>query len=253
MLIAGLGLAGLLLPGAQSAPSDPGQVVIDNAAEKLKRGKRGRVGPPGVPGPQGEKGIEGPPGRLGDQGATGSDAGAAVTKRFISINWENNNYSGKVRQNFVAPGIGEGYVKCRPPTGALDTGEQLIQFFPYDASTKQQPPKKWATTMWTLRAGGKDDADNPSRSRDTGIRTARIDRANQEGGFYESMNGTQVGTDPVSTGTFTGMISTEPFSPGTQPPAPTSFQLSWHWNFDTTNGEGSRRCFVAGVFVTEKG
>ncbi len=50
---------------------------------------------------------------------------------------------------------------------------------------------------------------------------------------------------------FTGMITTEPFSPDTAKPPATTFRITWHWDFGTGYDNPSGRCFMAGTFVTK--
>lgn len=256
-------LCALLLAGRGSEPSQIPSVDLEQTASKAKRGPQGPVGKKGERGEKGPRGIEGERGPAGNKGPKGDDAFANVQRQFISIAWQNGQFDGRDRQSFVAPGIGEGNIQCTPP-GSLagDSGIMRIRFFPYDKGTDSTPenpegtpPENWATTMWTMRAGGKDGPDAVDRSKTTVVRTARLDRGNQSSGFAESMNTAAVGYDPRSTGSFTGMITTEPFETSTTPPPPTSFQISWHWaDFEyiqNTGQQSDARCYVSGVFVTE--
>lgn len=213
-------------------------------AAKQAEGRRGPRGPEGPPGPDGPPGFAGPDGR---RGAPGLDAGPA--RRFIAIDWQNNSYAGRDAQSFDAPGIGRGEVRCTPPW-APDGGQEgkmRIQFWQSDGVL--QRPKKWATTMWVTRFGG--NADDLNRERRMVVKTNRI-RAidDNRSSFHEDMDTAPIGQyDPEGMGSFTGLITTEPFNDTTaaQPP-PVSFQLSWYWNF---RNRADARCYVTGSFVTE--
>lgn len=211
-------------------------------ASKQAEGRRGPRGPEGPPGPDGLPGFTGPDGK---RGAPGIDAGPA--RRFIAIDWQNNRYAGRDVQSFVAPGIGRGEVQCIPPW-APDGGQEgkmRIQFWQSDGVL--QKPKKWATTMWVTRFGG--NTDDLNRERRMVVKTNRI-RAidDNRSSFHEDMDTAPIGQyDPESMGSFTGLITTEPFNGTTaaQPP-PVSFQLSWYWNF---RSQSDARCYVTGSFV----
>ena len=100
--------------------------------------------------------------------------------------------------------------------------------------------------MWTARHGGNEDDANARKV--TVVRTARLDRPNQPD-FYESFStAPALHYDPESTGSMRGMITTEPWSEDTVQPPPTTFEVSWHWNFRNT---GAERCYVNATFVTD--
>ncbi len=253
LLVAGLGLALLLLGGGRGKP---GAVSLTNeAAASTARtgatGPRGRIGPAGPRGPRGPRGPEGLAGKTGEQGKPGADAPAEVVKQSVTIGWQNGDWKGNDEESFKAPGIGTGRIRCIPPNvGYGDSGVERIEFTPFEVGTKTAPPERWATTMWTARHGGNvDDADSPKV---TVVRTARLDRHNQKQ-FNESFNTAKVGYDPVSVGSMRGIITTEPWYPGTKTPAPTTFELSWHWSFqdapDATNSQN--RCYVSATFVSD--
>ncbi len=205
-------------------------------------GKRGPRGPRGHRGPQGPAGSQGPPG-----------VAAGPARQFIALDWQNGDYVGHDRQAFVAPGIGSGEVRCTPPNPSEPTGVQWIRFYPDDNGSAGVGPSRWATTMWTARSGGnigQHDGD-PSDAHASVVRTARLDRPNQASGFHESMNTQTVGYDVRSTGMFTGLITTEPFSAATAKPPSTSFRLTWHWNFGLGYDNPDGRCYVAATFVTK--
>ena len=215
LLLLGLLIAALLLPGGSSA--------CDGRADRRPHGfgrARRRRRPPRPGRPEGAEGRQGPgrrarPGRrdAGARGAAGADAPAEVIKQTINIGWQNDKWAGFESQRFTAPGIGSGKIVCSPPTAENSyTGEQLISFTPI-YNTRGTPgnvkPEKWATTMWTARHGGNEDDANAKNI--TVIRTARLDRGNQPD-FYESFStAPALHYDPESTGSMHGIITTEPW------------------------------------------
>jgi hypothetical protein len=245
LLATGVLLAGVLLAGGSEPARGPATVEVDPTAKQAKRGVRGRIGKPGPRGDRGDRGAPGATGPQGNRGPAGADA-PVVNRQLISIAWQNGNWQGRDRQRFVAPGIGEGSVRCTPPNAAEPTGVQWVRFMPYDNGTKTSPPKRWATTMWTERIGG--NVDDGKRASTNVTRTARLDRPNQVSGFHESMNTASSGHDPESIGSFDGLITTEPFKATTTPPPITTFRLSWHWNFRDSS---AARCYVTATFITE--
>ena len=223
-----------------------GSARADGHVQAKQLASEGERGPRGPEGRRGPRGAVGPDGAVGTRGASGKPAGA--DRQFISIAWQNGQYSGRDRQSFVAPGIGRGEVQCIPPfsaEGDAGDGRLRIQFFHDDGVDRL--PQKWATTMWVTRFGGNvDDAD---RARRSVVKTNRISSGDDNrSSFSESMDTAPIGQyDPESVGAFTGIITTEPFNFTTEQPPPTTFELSWHWNF---RNQGTSRCYVSGVFVT---
>ena len=246
--MAGLALAASLIPGGASAEPERLESIQLGASAKGGSLARGPIGRPGVRGQRGQRGRRGISGSVGRRGPAGTDAAAALDKQFVSIAWQNGDYSGKDLQEFVAPGIGEGHVRCTPPNPDEQDGVQWVRFRPYDRGGETTAPRRWATTMWTQRVGGNVDDANHQTTNVT--RTARLDRPNQNAGFFESLNTASQGYTPESIGSLQGLITTEPFDEGTSPPAPTSFRLSWHWNF---RDSASARCYISATFVTEAG
>jgi hypothetical protein len=249
LLAAALLIAALLLPGGSSASTPvPTVDLTASAVRQGAVGPRGPVGPKGPRGPKGPAGEKGPVGATGARGAAGASAPEEVTKQTINIGWQNDKWQNFESQKFTAPGIGTGKIVCSPPTAENQyTGEQLISFTPiYNTRNDPKPPEKWATTMWTARHGGNED-DTDARAR-TVVRTARLDRGNQPD-FYESFStAPALQYDPESTGSMHGIITTEPWKENTVQPPPTSFQLSWHWNFRNTSAD---RCYVSATFITD--
>ncbi len=240
-------LATLLLVAAAASASGGGigqRIDAVKAVAGKEVGRRGPRGPAGPPGPDGPQGFAGPDGR---RGAPGLDAGPS--RQFIAIDWQNGDWRGRSTQTFDAPGIGTGQVQCIPPgtgEGGVD-GKMRIQFWQSDGVLRR--PSKWATTMWVTRFGG--NADDLNRSRRMVVKTNRIKATDDNrSSFHESMDTAPIGQyDPESIGSFTGLITTEPFNDTTAPqPPPASFQLSWYWNFRNAS---SARCYVNGVFVSK--
>jgi len=236
-------LLSLILQGRGADPAT-GQIAEPASLETPLRGERGRRGPEG---PRGPRGGVGPDGAAGAAGPRGVAAGA--DRQFISIDWQNGQYAGRDRQAFVAPGIGRGEVQCIPPSspeGDAGDGRMRIQFFHADGVNRR--PERWATTMWVTRFGG--NVDDGDRHRRSDVKTNRISSTDDNrSSFSESMDTAPIGQhDPESVGAFTGVITTEPFNTTTEAqPPPTTFNLSWHWNF---RNAASSRCYVSGTFVT---
>ena len=261
LLAAVAALAVLLLAGngtGSAAAQQTVQLTAGETARVTARAAEGPVGPRGPigpAGPRGPKGVDsnvvGPPGAIGPRGLQGAEAPAQVKKQFVNIGWQGGDWDGKATQSFVAPGIGKGYLRCTPPTAQNQyTGDQLISFTPTYNTAGQigddVRPAKWATTMWTALHGGNED--NSEARFDTRLRTARLDRGNQPN-FYESFStAPALQYDPESTGSAHGIITTEPWAQSTTPPAPTTFQVSWHWNF---RNPGNERCYVNATFITD--
>ncbi len=268
MTLRGLLPALLLLVGLALVPalfakggggSDSVRLAAERGAQAVasagRRGPRGPVGPRGPRGPRGPKGEQGRAGPVGDGGPAGKDAAPALTKQSVTIGWQNGDWEGYQQQSFTAPGIGTGKIICKPPnTQPGDTsGTQVISFTPYKVGTKTQPPPDWATTMWTARRGGNED--DPAARERTVVRTARLDRHNQKN-FYEGFDtAPAMQYDPVSVGQMRGMITTEPWTSGKATPAPTTFTLAWHWNFqdDPNATDNHNRCYVTATFATDAG
>ncbi len=196
----------------------PSSSVADVRAKVAASGPRG---PRGFPGPKGPTGLRGLPGPTGPAAVTPS------LKQSISINWQNGfaNATGRDTQTFVVPHIGQGQVTCNQQT-------QWVWFKPYDQS--------YDVAMWTVKIQGNT----------TTVRTARHTLFTGNS-FFEGMNDTN-GTESEAQGSFLGIISQRgvigQWSGGPGPP-PTTFKLSWYWNF---NDATSARCFVAGSFISAR-
>ena len=180
-------------------------------------------------GPRGPRGFDGPRGDVGLPGVPGPGS----LRQDITINWQNGQSTGRDRETFVAPGIGEGEVVC-------NTQAQQVHFDPYDDSKD--------TTMWVTRAQDR----GYGAGTEVVVREAR--RAYNTGPlFNEGLNWQGYnggGTENAATGMFIGLISSrgDRTQPGGPETAPTSFRLTWHWNF----GDGNNRCYIAATFLTRR-
>jgi hypothetical protein len=216
LAVVGVGsFTGAVAIGRAMAPSSPSpRGVRAHAAAGAPRGPRGLPGPKGSTGP---KGVVGP---------TGPAAVTPSLRQNISINWEGSfdNATGRDSQTFVAPGIGFGRVTCSQDT-------QYVWFQPYDQTAD--------VAMWTAKF--QDD--------ETTVRTARH-TLYTGASFDEGMN--RYAGEPESEGSFIGIISqrgTIGQWSGGPGPAPTTFKLSWYWNFSNSSNP---YCFVAGSFVSAR-
>ena len=181
-------------------------------------------------GPRGYKGERGPRGERGPQG----ERGPGSFRQDITINWQNGQSTGRDRETFVAPGIGKGEVIC-------NTQAQQVIFEPYDQGKD--------TAMWITRVQDQ----GFGAGAEVVVRTARREQGTGDL-FNEGLNFQgydRGGTENEGTGMFTGLISSrgDRSSEGGPGSAPTSFRLTWHWNF----GDGSNRCYVAATFLTRYG
>lgn len=198
--------------------------------------------PRGATGPTGRTGRTGPKGPTGTQGAAGP--GVIVTP--ISINWQNNEPDGRSSVDFTAPGIGTGTITCTPNIEHVtDSGKQTIEFTPTDQDAD--------TTMGLVRV---DDHpftyyDDPARAAEKPIAVKFAHRERFTGPkFNEGFNLKAFSATYRAQGTMTGIISQRGKRGAIGGPvavAPTTFRLSWHWQFD----DGNPRCYVAGAFFKE--
>ena len=180
--------------------------------------------------------------------AAAGAAGAPIARQPISVNWRGNAWQGKATQGFVAPGIGEGDVTCRPPydNGPANRepgGTQWVQLFPSDSTGARTQ-----TVMWTTRSGGP-----PSDQGESVVRKAALLNPFYGPSFYEGMNTrSDRSVDPQSQGTFTGIVSARNKTTGPDVAPPTTFTLDWSWEFANL-GEGNpagNRCRVSGNLYT---
>lgn len=151
------------------------------------------------------------------------------------MNWQNGQSTGRDRESFVAPGIGEGEVIC-------NTDAQQLRFDPYDDNSD--------TAMWITRIQDQ----HFGKGTEVVVRTARRE-FNTGDTFNEGLNFqgySKGGTEVTADGTFVGLISTRGnryTEGGPSPAAPTSFRFTWHWHF----GDGNNRCYIAATFLTRQG
>jgi hypothetical protein len=220
-------------PAASQA--SPGAVAHASAKKRGRRGQRGKQGPTGARGPVGAQGPQG-------------KQGSPILRQPITIDWQNNQWTGNATQNFEIPGIGTGNVTCRPPydngsTNREPGGTEWIQVFPNDSTGSYSE-----TEMWTTRHGGP-----PQDANKSVVRTAKLLNLNYGASFYEGMNTKPDETvDPESQGMFTGIIVSRPKGGGADLAPPTTFVISWHWHFANLyeGGAAENRCYVSGNFYT---
>lgn len=172
-------------------------------------------------------------GFAGKAGQRGPGASGSY-RQDITINWQNGKSTGRDREAFYAPGIGRGEVVCNHET-------QWMRFFPYDHDKD--------TSMWILRVQDK----GFGAGTEVVVRTARRE-AGTGFDFNEGLNwkGHELGgRESDAQGMFVGLISSRGRrdSAGGPGPAPTSFRLTWHWNY----GDANNRCYVAATFLTRQG
>lgn len=140
----------------------------------------------------------------------------------MTINWQNGRQSAGDSADFAIPGIGEGELVC-------SRSAQWLRVFPIDQRDE--------VTMWLVR---QQDGTPPT------VRTARH---NQYTGpdFNEGLN--RYRGELVTSGSFIGLISSRGrwTSRGGPGPPPTSFHVSFNWNFARSS---SARCYVAAQFIT---
>ncbi len=207
---------GAVAIGRAMAPSSPSP-----SAPRATAAAAAPRGPRGFPGPKGPTGFR------GDRGPTGPAAVTPSLKQNIAINWQNGfaNAAGRDTQTFAVPNIGQGQVTCNQNT-------QWVWFKPYDQRSD--------VAMWTIKIQGNT----------TTVRTARHTLYTGPS-FYEGMNDVN-GTETEAQGSFIGIISQRglinQWSGGPGPP-PTTFKLSWYWNF---NDPTQARCYVAGSFISAR-
>jgi hypothetical protein len=176
----------------------------------------------------------------GPRGFTGPDGidAAGVLRQPISIAWQNDESAGADRESFQIPDIGRLEVRCSPEA-------QWLRLFPNNLGND--------VAMWTTRLQQPAARGEPVSGTEAVVRTARRgynypDPIFEGPDVTESMSVSLDGSDPKSTGSFIGQISTAGphTAPGGPGPRATTFQLGWHWNFE----DGANRCFVSGALVT---
>ncbi len=173
----------------------------------------------GARGPRGYRGERGYRGPRGPAGSAGTDG---LFDDTVTINWQNGRQSEDSSADFAIPGIGEGELVCTESA-------QWLRVFPIDQHDE--------VTMWLVR---QQDGLPPT------VRTARHDEYTGPD-FNEGLN--RYRGQLVTSGSFAGLISSRgPWAgPGGPGPAPTSFHVSFNWNF---THQASARCYVAAQFVT---
>lgn len=221
-------------PHAQAQPaasSKPTQKQLDRY-----RGSRGKKGERGT---RGSHGDEGPGGAAGPTGPSGTSA-PGITKQNVTINWQNGQDSGRNSAGFTVPGLGHGRIDCRHTTS--QDGSYMLAFTRDDHS-RNSSMWIWSEKTWVPSAGGGEQSVNAVRA---GRLTQYTDDTTNEGLNTQNIP-EPAGVEPESRGNFTGIIQPDEGS-GDGAPPPTTFRLSWHWNF----GDGNPRCFVAATFLTRR-
>jgi hypothetical protein len=155
-----------------------------------------------------------------------TSTGLSVQK--VVVDWHDGKWQGRDLGGFVAPGVGFGEVVCRPDA-------QQIQFYPASGG------RETAMMNWTYKDWG--------TYREKSLREALYTTGTGPE-FNEGLN--KFGpAEKTSTGSFEGVISDRgPIGgPGGGWPAPpTTFSLSWQWDF---TDPAAARCHVEAVFRTE--
>jgi hypothetical protein len=213
-------IAAVVMPIALSQGAQTSQVKLSKAQQRKRQAMRGRRGPQG---PRGFRGLTGP---TGPAGATGP-AGPSVQVHGATVNWQNNQWQGRSTAGFPIPGIGFGQIVCDPKS-------QQLQIYPFNSSHY--------ITVWYVReqtsSGG---VYGPT------LATDRFTPDHNQQFMNEGFNKFS-GPESTSTGSFHGIISDRgPGGVSGPGPAPTSFHVSFDWNFTDTN---TYRCFVAASFTT---
>jgi hypothetical protein len=190
------------------------------AVDGATRHATGAHGPRGLQGPRGEAGAEGQAGPVGARGPAGPDA-PRLDIQNVTVNWQNGQWQTNSTAGFPIPGIGLGQIVCSPDT-------QWLRVFPFDPSNE--------VTMWLIR---QQDGLPPT------VRTAR--HATGTGPDFNEGFNRYLGQQST-TGSFIGLISARGPAGSSGPgPAPTSFHLSFTWDFRDSS---TARCYVAASFAT---
>ncbi len=197
-----------------------GSVVARATGLDRARAAVAATGPRGAAGARGAPGPAGPVGPVGPAGPPARD----ILRQAVAVNWQNGRFQDRGAATFTAPGIGSGVVVCRPDT-------QWLRFFPSDAGA--DTAMSWTESEPGSRVG-----------QSTAVRTQYTGPD-----FYAGFN--DYAGQPSGMGSMQGIISsrlarTVDGGPG---PAPTSFRVTWYWNF----GDGHPRCYVAAQFVSAAG
>jgi hypothetical protein len=176
----------------------------------------------GLQGPRGARGPRGPRGLTGPRGARGAAGSSGPFDDSVTLNWQNGRSASRDSADFAIPGIGEGELEC-------SRSAQWLRVFPVNQRDE--------VTMWLVR------------QQDGLPATVRTDRHTKGTGpdFNEGMN--RYRGQLVTSGSFAGLISSRgPWTgPGGAGPPPTSFHVSFNWNF---THRASARCYVAAQFIT---
>jgi len=223
-IAASLGAAGS--PAGQTA-SAPRHLKLSRAQRQRRLALRGRRGP------RGPRGFAGPAGPAGITGPTGPARGRELVQN-ATVNWQNGQWQTDNTVGFPIPGIGVGQIVCTPPVNGVN-GTTWLRVYPFNHNDY--------VTMWVLRQQTSDgQASAPT------VRTAKYYPGAGIQDFNEGFNQYNLTTESTSTGAFQGLISDRgPYGSSGSSIAPTSFHLSFTWDFTDPN---TSRCYVAAKFVT---
>jgi len=150
-----------------------------------------------------------------------------LTQKVV-VDWAKGNWEGRQVGGFIAPGIGYGEIVCSPD-------QQWVRFYPSNSG------REAAMMTWTYKNWG-------SWS-EKALREAKYATGTGPD-FREGMN-KFTPAEKNSTGTFQGIISDRgPLDGpgGTSLAPPTTFDLSWVWDF---NSPRSSKCHVQATFRTQ--
>ena len=214
-------IAAVVMPIALSQGAQIAHVKLSKAQQRKRQHMRGQRGA------RGPRGLSGATGPQGPAGATGPAGAGSVQVHTATINWQNAQWQGRSTAGFPIPGIGIGQIVCDPKS-------QQLQIYPLNSSHY--------ITVWYVReqtsSGG---VYGPT------LATDRFTPDHNQLSMNEGFNKFS-GPESTSTGSFHGIISDRgPGGVSGPGPAPTTFHVSFDWNFTDAN---TYRCFVAVSFST---
>jgi len=162
-------------------------------------------------------------------GGTAAPPESGLVTQTAIVDWRGGDFKDRETRGFNLPGIGYGRLVCRP-------NAQYIRVYPSRLS------RETSMLNWTYRDWGKG---NESAIRED-LKTKFTGRS-----FAEGLN--KFGPlEKTSTGQFDGIVSDRgpaDSSGATALAAPTTFRLTWEWNFEK---DGNERCYAKAVFTSER-
>lgn len=162
--------------------------------------------------------------------ATKKQPDTGLSAQTAVVDWSKGEHDGKDTAGFVLPGIGRGKITCSPTA-------QYVRIYP----TRQN--RETSMMEWTYKDWGK--------GKESAIRE---DLKTKFSGptFREGLNKFSP-AEKEATGQYDGIVSDRGPLGGaggtTGLAKPTGFKLTWEWDF---SDEGKSRCYVKGVFNTER-